>query len=120
MRFSRKRDLGGEVRVGNHVEAHFGDGRRLLLTYKPHDTFDGYLWTVEEDGGIPRELERLAVRARRSLNPGGKDDWLIAYLNPTYETVVGKPLYMVLIPLGNMMNWPRAQTVREVRRLKVL
>jgi len=119
MRLDVRRTLTGNPSFGDTVELKLEDGRTIQLTYRPHASFDHFVWQASESGGIPEELNEahtnLLVRQRNTVGA----EWMMCYAESDLEICEGAPLFLVLVPLGNMHDWPRNQTTTRVELITV-
>ncbi|HAC55985.1 TPA: hypothetical protein DCF80_00645 [Candidatus Saccharibacteria bacterium] len=119
MRLEVRRALTGTPGLGDEIDVKLQDGRTLKLTYQPHESFDHYVWMVQEGGEPPEELRSEFELLTRRLSLKVGEDWIASYLNPDYDIAEGMPLFMVIVPRGNMSDWPRRYTVSKVEQLSL-
>jgi hypothetical protein len=106
MRLDVRTALTGEPGKGDMVDLKLADGRSLVIGYEPHGSFDHYEWRVWQVDPLDEATRLFAELDERGI----ESKWVTCYIEHGWDVAVGQPLALVLVPRGNMYEWPRAMT----------
>lgn len=108
--------LVGSPAQHDEVIVTFSDGSGLRLRCVPHTSFDHYVWKVEGINSCSFIQAAFEGTRRRGVRRGS----LTCYADDDQEIVVGKKLHLVLVPQGNMHDWPRFTSDSNIEHIDVL
>ena len=117
MRLQIAEALVGTPSSGDRVRVTLDDFNSFRLNYQPHQLCDDYEW---EFGDAHLKLKEVLVELRGLAARGINVQFLTCYVDCETQIVVGNPLSLVLVPQGNMSNWPRFQTASSVEGIDIL
>lgn len=106
--------LVGTPEVFDEFVIMMDDGRRIVVNYEPHRSFNNHIWKPD-----PNPLHEARAELVKLAERGIPRDFLNCYIDPSHQIAVGEVIKLVVVPNGNMHDWPRFTTDCAVRSLGV-
>lgn len=115
MRLQIAQAVVGSPEVGDELRVSFeGDDSPLVFEYVPHGSFDRFVW-------MTRDQTSQILEAFNSLEERGiESEWAKCYADDDWEIVVGQKLHLVLVPRGNMHDWPRFTSPTKISHIEIV
>lgn len=102
----------GNPDIGDQLHLTFDDDSTIVLTYEPHNTFDNYIWRPVGRPSYVRSAQKLLKRR------GIEKERVRCYVDDTWISA-GQLLHLVLVPHGNMSDWPRFTSSTKIKLISI-
>lgn len=115
MRLQIAQAVVGSPEPGDELRISFeGEDSPLVFEYVPHDAFDRFVWATRDQ--TPQIQEAFAILEERGI----ESDWSTCYADNDWEIVVGQKLHLILVPRGNMHDWPRFTSPHKISQIEIV
>ena len=116
MRLQIAQAVVGSPEAGDELRISFeGEELPVNFEYSPHESFDRFVWLLK--GEYPLAQSKLdAMEAQAGI----EQEWLSPYLDADWEVIIGQKLRLVLVPEGNMHDWPRFTSLHKISHLEIV